>query len=161
MTKAIPLTQGKITLVDDEDYEKLKNIKICIKTYHGYYYAEATFSKDNHPLLHRVILNAKKGQVCDHINGDCLDNRRCNLRIVTHSQNMMNSKKTPNKKTSKFKGVWKRDNKWVSRIRLNYHIYHLGYFYNELDAAHAYDEAAKKYHGEYARLNFPEVTKNE
>lgn len=157
--RIIPLTQGKVTIVDEDDYRKFKNRSLHAVNYKGWWYAEVTIGKHGQ-LLHRLILNAKKGEMCDHVNGDGLDNRKSNLRIVSNSQNIMNSKKTTRKGvTSQFKGVYWSvyHKKWVARVRLNYVYQVLGFYDNELDAAYAYDEGATKIFGEYAKLNFQEV----
>jgi hypothetical protein len=98
-----------------------------------------------------------KGLLVDHRNGDGLDNHRDNLRIATRSQNACNRHNTKSKASCRFSGLFfdKRRGKWMSRIVVNGKIF-LGYFDSEIDAARAYDAAAKKYHGEFARLNFPE-----
>lgn len=112
-------------------------------------------------LASHFIPNPKKLPEVDHIDGDCLNNRLGNLRWVTHEQNLQNRKKTKSKnkygKYSKFKGVYWCQNgsagKWKSQIKVNKKRIRLGSFENELDAARAYNEAAKKYHGEFAYLN--------
>jgi len=104
--------------------------------------------------LHRYLLGEPPEEV-DHCNRDGLDNRRENLRKATTQQNMMNS---PSRRgSSKFKGVswWVRDRNWRASIRSDYKTIHLGRFTTEEDAALAYDEAARRLHGEFARVNFP------
>ncbi len=107
--------------------------------------------------LHREIMNQPKGFLVDHKNCNPLDNRKTNLRLATPSQNMQNKKKRKNT-SSRFIGVsfHKRFRKWQSSIHFEGKKIALGYFHNEIDAAKARDKAAKKYHGEFARLNFPE-----
>jgi hypothetical protein len=107
--------------------------------------------------LHREITNAPKGLLVDHRNGDTLDNRRTNLRLATASQNMQNVKKKKNT-SSRFIGVSfiKSAGRWAAQIRAQGRDRWLGTFVNEIDAAKAYDTAAKKYYGEFARLNFNE-----
>lgn len=113
----------------------------------------------NYPYkdLHRFIL--KTNLEVDHINGDTLDNRRCNLRSVTRQQNLMNQKKQTRKTTSKYKGVSfnKTNNKWSARITLNRKLMCLGSFKTEEIAAEAYNAAAKRLFGEYAKLNIIEL----
>lgn len=91
----------------------------------------------------------------DHININCSDDRIENLREATRSQNLANTRKKPNR-TSKYKGVYfqKSRNKWQSRITFNGKMKYIGNFVNEIDAAKAYDEIAKKYFGDFANLNF-------
>ena len=154
----IPITKGAIALIDDEDYEKIKNHSWC---WHGDGYAARGYHQNGRIVIekmhHVIIGKAPKGMVVDHINGNKLDNRRCNLRFVTIQQNAFNSeKKTYNRQvSSQYKGVyWRRNrNKWTSYITVNGKKHYLGLFVNEKDAAEAYNKAAKRLHGEYAKLN--------
>ena len=104
--------------------------------------------------MHRLIMNAQKGQISDHVNRIKLDNRRSNLRLCTRSEN--NCNKPPLKgKTSKYKGVYWEEarRKWRVRIMLNGKRYHLGHFDDEKDAAQSYNTKARELFGEFARLN--------
>ncbi|MGD0572653.1 MAG: AP2/ERF family transcription factor [Sedimentisphaerales bacterium] len=99
------------------------------------------------------------GLLVDHFNRNGLDNRRANLRLATRAQNSCNTKKQKGC-SSKFKGVCfhknrKGPNPWDAYIDVNNRRINLGCFPTEISAARAYDSAAKKYHGEFARLNFP------
>jgi hypothetical protein len=90
----------------------------------------------------------------DHKNHNGLDNRKTNLRKITHQQNMMNRRPSKNS-TSKYKGVslFKRDKKWIAHICFNRILRYIGIFATEIEAAKAYNIFAKKYFGEYAYLN--------
>ncbi len=104
-------------------------------------------------LLHRFILpHITSGMVIDHINGDGLDNRKCNLRICTQQQNSLNRVSHKNS-SSKYLGVSFHKNKYIARIKNKDTVLRLGSFTDEKLAAKAYNDAAIIYHGEYARLN--------
>lgn len=140
-------------LVSSEDYERLNQYN-WYRNKDGYFTSIKQINKKRYYFrLHRLILNAKSGQIVDHINRICSDNRRCNLRIISQRGNNCNTSKRKNT-TSKYLGVRKKDNKWIAQIKFNYKTIHLGSFVLEKDAAKAYDIAAKIYHKEYANLNF-------
>jgi hypothetical protein len=102
--------------------------------------------------LHRFIMDAKKGEHIDHKSLDTLDNRKCNLRVCTNAQNVMNR---PISKLNKsgFKGVSKEGNRWKCLISYDGKQRYLGLFKNKIDAAKKYNEQAIIHHGEFARLN--------
>jgi len=154
--KEIPLTRGKVALVDDEDYELLNQWKWYAVKSHNCWYAQRTIYQgvnNSYIKMHRLILNTPEGMQSDHINGNGLDNRRENLRVCTNTENCRNQK--PQKHSSIFKGVtlYKSRNKWVARIKVSRSSINLGIFNSELEAAQAYDKAAEKYFGEFARTN--------
>lgn len=112
-------------------------------------------------FLHRLIMNPPPGLFVDHINGDKLDNRRQNLRVVNKSQNQMNITKYKNK-TSIYKGVHAHKQHadkygvfWVAKYKRDSKNRSIGFFKSEVEAAMAYDIYARLIFGEYARLNFP------
>lgn len=158
--KKIKLTQGKYALVDDEDFEFISNWKWqLIKGRNTNYAKTQNWDKNKKSMsppiyMHRLILKLKKGEFCDHINRNGLDNRRKNLRNSTNKQNLANTGKSKNN-TSGFKGVSITANgkKWNARIMINRKSKHLGNFINKIDAAKAYDNEAKKIYKNYAKLN--------
>lgn len=151
--KKILLTQGKIALVDDEDHAFLKQWKWNANKIRHNYYAVRIAGK-NSIYMHRAILKAAAGVEIDHINGNGLDNRKKNLRKTTRKQNGRNLRPRTNG-TSKFKGVCrdKSRRKWASHIKVNGKSVFLGRFMKEKDAALAYNAAALKNFGKYARIN--------
>ena len=165
--KTIPLTRGYFTKVDDDDYEKFAIYrwyastginKKYIRPRRGYWIKGKLIKV----WLHREIMNAKKGIYVDHINNDTLDNRKCNLRLCTKGENNHN-RVINNNSTSGYKGVtWKKDaKKWVAQIQIikdkKRKGIQLGYFITKEDAAKAYDKAALKYFGKFAKINFAEI----
>lgn len=160
--KEIELTQNKVALVDDADYDWLNQFKwFAYKAQTGGFYAMRHSShKDGkrHTLyMAREILGLKRGdpRQADHINHNTLDNRRSELRICTRQENQGNRNLVSNT-TSQFKGVhWhRRSKKWIARIGINRKRIHLGCFAGEEMAAMAYDLVARKVFGEFAYLNF-------
>ena len=153
--KEIQLTKGKVTIVDDEDFDFLNKWKWCLHS-RGYAKRNVKNRKSQTTLLlHRVITNAPKGIDVDHINGNKLDNRRDNLRLADRSSNIANTKKR-NGCLSQYKGLNLRNNgNWSAVVNPKGKTIYLGTYSNEIEAARAYDKAAKEYFGEYASLNFP------
>jgi len=180
--KLIPLSGkygiGKFAMVDDEDYEKLIKQKWYGDRHHnGETYATTReiqtemYKKGKLIRMHRMIMDAKKGQIIDHKNRNTLDNQKHNLRFCTLSENQKNKKSHKNS-SSEFLGVHRATIKdevrkdgtrkeriyWMAKIKTSEgKSIHLGAFkYNrdgEIAAAKAYNEAAKIYHGEFANLN--------
>lgn len=107
--------------------------------------------------LHRLIVDF---EIVDHINRNKLDNRKTNLRSATHGQNMVNS--GPQKRNkSGYKGVYVNNESYQVQITSNGKRVYIGVYKTAVEAALAYDEAAKKYHGEFAYLNFPDGVPND
>lgn len=156
MTRQIPLTQGFVALVDDEDYDRVvgaggwhaRRDKVTV-------YASRWVPGDGGRrvalLLHAFITGF---DLTDHINGDGLDNRRANLREATKGQNNVNRRRNSNN-TSGFKGVGRNAGQWRARIRAGGTELHVGYYPTPEAAAVAYDAAARELHGEFACVNFP------
>jgi hypothetical protein len=163
--KEIKLTQGKVALVDDEDYADLSQFKwhaVKFRGSHTLYAARRVFigKKWGRTLMHRFILGLGGKDWIDHKNGDGLDNQRHNLRICTNSQNQMNQALRVDN-TSGFRGICRSGKKWSAAIRSGGEKIHLGTFETKEVAALARDHAAIKYHGEFARLNFPSDPRKE
>lgn len=159
--KAIPLTQGKVALVDDADYEWLMQWKWCVmkRIRHGEwsYYAVRNGPKlkgkrTRYILMHRELAAVEGLPLVDHRDLDGLNNQRHNLRPCTRTQNQANRRKVS--KTQRYKGVmWSpRLNKWIARITVNKRSNHIGVFTDEQAAFAAYCVAAKAAFGEFARL---------
>jgi len=109
--------------------------------------------------MEKVIMRALDTERVDHIDGNTLDNRKCNLRLATPTENARNSRKAKGKWTSRYKGVsWSRvDRRWRAEIRVNGKIVYLGLHRVEYLAACAYDRAAIKHFSRFARPNFPQL----
>lgn len=162
-TREIALTNGGSTIVDECD-----SWLLCWKWRLGKNgYARRNFirgRKQLHMSLHRVIAclmglqcldKWQRGMPCvDHVNGNKLDNRRCNLRIASSNQNYWNRRKPGSQASSKLKGVtWHAQcGKWQAAISINGRSRYLGLFSSENDAHAAYATAAKQLHGQFANL---------
>lgn len=157
--KEIMLTKNKIALVDDEDYEYLNQFKwhAASNSKRKNYYARHTIYNKNGKsvdiLMHRIILGVQDNYQIDHIDGNCLNNQKLNLRIYTNSQNNRNKPARADNKIG-LKGVFKKGKKWAAKIYLQNKQIYLGSYKTAIDAASAYDTAAKKYFGDFAKLNF-------
>jgi hypothetical protein len=147
-------------IIDSEDWDRIKQYRWFLnyqpKTNKYYITTNMYKNKKRYRIkLHRFILNLTDVKIeVDHIFGETFDNRKNMLRECTHSNNSKNQKKHKDN-NSGYKGVsfHKQHKKWLSRIIVDYKIFHLGYFTNKHCAACAYNNAALKYHGEYANLN--------
>ena len=160
---SISLTQGKVAIIDAADYTLASQYKWFAafnKASGDWRAGRNKFRIDGTKYtlyMHVLIMNPEPGYEVDHINGDTLDNRRCNLRLATSQQNRYNSKKSQHKNaTSQYKGVQLFKGKWRARIGHNGVRLYLGKFPSEIEAAKAYDEKALELFGAFARLNFPD-----
>jgi hypothetical protein len=156
MTKEILLRNGMTAIVDDEDFDWLSQW-VWTSTGNGGYVRRQVRNGLTCVVvvMHRLVIDAPDGTEVDHINGNKLDNRRCNLRLATSSENHCNRAKYVGTYSSQFKGVsWHSASRlWRAQIKVNRRAMHIGYFRTEVDAAIAYNEAAQKHHGAFASLN--------
>jgi len=163
--RLIPLTQGKYAIVDPEDFLHLSKEKWYAAGSNGIFYAvraaKGSNRKQRRIHMHRWILKVPESLFVDHINHNGLDNRKANLRPANNAQNGQNRAKFSKRTySSKYKGVtWHgRQKTWRAHIQVNRRLLSLGSFGDEVKAAKAYDRVAKKYHREFAVLNFPNET---
>lgn len=144
--------KGKFALVDDADYKRLSQL---VWRVHATGYVVRGTRKEGIYTTHRihreVLGDIPTKMFVDHINGNKLDNRRKNLRVCSPQQNTQNQRP----KTKHYKGLVRRKNRltWMVKIKCNKKDIYLGDFKDSWEAAKAYNKAAKKYFGEYARLN--------
>ena len=166
----IELTKNKFAVIDDEDFEFISKFNW---SYSNGYARAVKYGderkKDGHLKqivfkMHRLVINAPYGMDVDHKNGDKLDNKKSNLRVCSHSENMNNQKKRTDN-TSGYKGVailkyaykngkrYLRNKPWLSYITNNKKREYLGYFLTAREAAITYNKRAEELHGEFANLN--------
>jgi hypothetical protein len=161
--RGIPLTKGKIAIIDEEDYGRVSSYRWCARNdYDGAFYAQRSMRinhKKNMMLMHRFIMGLElgDGKIIDHINHNGVDNRRVNLRVVSRSINCINCKPRKNNTTG-FRGVYREkrcSSKWQVLIRIDGKYRHFGLFSDPVSAARHYDAVVSKYRGSIAILNFP------
>jgi hypothetical protein len=156
--KVIPLTQGKVTLVDDADFQHLNQWKWQSHHSRGVWYAIRFTSRKTgrkRIFMHSEIMQPPPGMEVDHRDGDGLNNQRHNLRYATHAQNSANRKKRSDNTTG-YRGVSKHGRGWVAQLMVNRKYVLNKKFYNVEEAARAYDAAARRHLGEFAQTNFLE-----
>jgi hypothetical protein len=159
---SIPLTQGEVALIDDEDLPLVSQYTWSVARRRKIDYAQTWgewYGKRTIILMHRLLLDAPAGFEVDHRDGDGLNNCRSNLRLATHGQNLRNRGRTYNSATG-YKGVIRNHRSstylFIAQIQCDNQNYHIGSFRTAEEAARAYDAKARELHGEFARLNFPD-----
>lgn len=149
----IPLTKNRFAFIDRQDYDKIKQWKwTCGGSITKKFYARR-YSKGKTIYMHRQIMDFPDLEV-DHVNGNTLDNRRKNLRIATHTENSKNRMVNKNS-SSQLKGIWwyEKLKRWQVYIKTDRKRKYLGVFKDKILASKAYNDAALKYHGKYAKFN--------
>lgn len=170
--KTVPLygkiAAGRVALVDDEDYDFVMQhrwsawMHVGRTGQPGVTYAMKYIKRDGRGTTTRMHQMLTGWAITDHIDRDGLNNQRCNLREATQRQNSLNSRPASGS-ASQYKGVHlskqaaTRPRPWAAHIRAEGANYELGFYEKEIDAAHAYDAAARNLFGEFAYLNFPEL----
>lgn len=164
MMKKIQLTKGQFALVDDEDFEYINSFHwqaISTRLKDGFYATRNNgFDKKGSRLkirMHREIMKAKDGETVDHINGNTLDNRKSNLRLCSQKQNVWNQRPRRHAQ-SNHRGLNQLPSgNWRARITKDGQRTSLGTFSTELEAAAAYDKAAKELFGKFYSRRDKEV----
>lgn len=162
--KEIQLTQGKVALVDDEDYERLRTFRWHAvaprgkeRTWYAARYVPVVEQRARQCgprlFMHYCLLTVPAGMLIDHRDRNGLNNQKSNLRCATKEQNAAN--RCFEKNRTKYRGVSRKGKKWAAFIMVNHRKKCLGVFLTAPFAALAYDRAARQMLGEFARLNFP------
>lgn len=147
----IPLTQGKHAVIDNDDWDSVSMFKWFAIKHRNTFYARAKIDGRAVPM-HRLILGTiGTSAICDHADGNGLNNSRANLRICSAQENSLNRRKRSDNSTG-FKGVQfrKNRNKFIAVITVDGKTRRVGSFNTPEEAHAAYCEAAAKYHGEFA-----------
>lgn len=150
----IALTQGKYAIVDEGLFNYLSQYSWVYVS--GYAVRKKKKGEKNNVFMHREILGAKRGQICDHINRNTLDNRGINLRICDLYQSARNRSRAKDNKWG-FHGVSKQKKKWIGRVFINDKTYRTFTCKTPHEAAKARDVLAIRLHGKFAFLNFPSL----
>ena len=157
--KKIELTNGMAAMVDDEDFEELSKFRWSVSgdgkryAYYARRYVGERSGKLAYIAMHTEIMNPPSRMVVDHANGDGLDNRRGNLRVCSHGENMFNKRKYRSQQSSKCVQFLPRSGKWTSRIQCSGVRKYIGFFKTEEEASAAYAKAAAKLFGGFAQCN--------
>lgn len=157
MTTEIKLTRGYVAIIDKENYELLSKYKWYPRRGGHTVYAETVINGKT-VSMHRLLMDAPSGQQVDHKDGNGLNNSKSNLRLCTAAENRLNCR--PRKSLANFKGVFRcsKGKLWRAKIGRDRVTIFLGYFKTAEEAAKMYDAAAVALHGEFARLNFPQLS---
>lgn len=150
----IPLSNGEFAIVDAQDYDELAQLSWHRGDRDYVVHTVWIDGQCRQLLMHRVVMRADHDILVDHWDGNRLDNRKGNLRRATHRENAQNRGAIQG---HRFKGIFQFRDRWKARIKYEGQNIYLGCYETEKIAAMAYDEAAKRLFGEFARLNFPQA----
>lgn len=131
-------------LIDAEDFELVNSYK--------WFEVKGGYAGHGPLLMHRLIMNAKKGQLVDHRDEDKLNNQKANLRFCSDKENRANQSKARKNSVSGLRGTYfnKRRGKWMSMIRKDGRAYFLGHYGTKEEAHEAYKEASRRFYGEFS-----------
>lgn len=161
MAVVVPLTQGQVSLIDDADADRVLALKWLAHRVGKDFYARRTQwvpaeKRYTALLLHRFILGAPAGMDVDHINRNTLDNRRCNIRIVTRAENNANHDRARRTNQHGFHGIARHRYGFLGRIQLAGQMHRTRVYPTAEEAARAWDALAVRLHGsQFIDLNFP------
>lgn len=151
-TALIPLSKGFAATIDVLDIDKVERRRwYCV----GSYAASGSRNSGTYVLMHRLIAACDKASQVDHINGDRLDNRRANLRCASAADNRRNAR-FARRGASGYRGVYPAGSRWMACITVDNRQRYIGTYDTKEEAARARDADARKLHGEFADLNFPD-----
>lgn len=148
--------KGRTVLIDASDAPLVSGRRWNLSRAKGGSFYVVHWTTQGPVHLHRLIANPPAGKVVDHVNGDPLDNRRCNLRVCSPKENGM-SRRRYKKAASQYKGITPRDGGWRAQISVGGKVKVLGKFKTEIEAARCYDEAAKRFFGDFSCPNFQQT----
>ena len=158
--REITLSNGLIALVDEADFASVRDLRWHATGRAPHVRAKCRVERGGKTTwvsLSRFLMGAEEGVIVDHINGDTLDNRRANLRLCTHAENLRNRRRRAGAFKSPFKGVTRNRDRWVAQVGFLGKRHYAGTWPTAEEAAKAYDRLAAVLHGEFACLNFPEA----
>ncbi len=151
--KIIYITKKKVpVLVDDEDYDRLRAVTswCLVNGYAVWGYDKTRHTKVKPPIyMHRMIVDVPDGMDVDHMNRNRADNRRCNLRVATRSQNSWNNERPVG--ISGLRGVQRQKNRWLAKMKFQGKNMHIGSYLTPEEASAAFKAKAKELHGEFYR----------
>jgi hypothetical protein len=155
--KFISLNKGYRAMVDDEDYDRVMKYrwKVHINIQRPSCIYARTNISNRTVILHRFIMSPTKEITIDHIDHNGLNCQKSNLRFATKTQQNFNRKRSNSHGYKGITRVTNQPNKWQVQLVENGNVHYGGVYKTMIDAAKAYDEMAKKYHGDFAILNFP------